>query len=99
MKINPISLIPFSNQLRVKMQDKSMTDGLGVLTPMDKVFRVADLGNNPLFIAEDVFILNSSKKTKEELLKEGIEFEEVSNIIDNRWVNEYKTSKNNRPCR
>ena len=62
MKINPISTIPFTKQLRIKMKSKYMTDGGYNPTPMDKVFEIADKGNHPLFIAEDVFILNSIEK-------------------------------------
>jgi hypothetical protein len=77
MKIQSPSTIPFKNYIRIHLQDKSRSSLVVNQTPMDKIFSIASANETPLFIAKDVFILDSSDKIKEDLQKSNIEYQEV----------------------
>jgi hypothetical protein len=77
VKIQSPSTIPFKNYIRVHLQDKSRSPLVVNQTPMDKIFSIASENETPLFIAKDVFILDSSDKIKEDLQKSNIEYQEV----------------------
>lgn len=82
MRINPISTIPFLKQIRIPLKDKSMGDGRLFKTPMDKIMQIADKNKSPIFIGEDIFILNSSDIIKNALKEAEIKFEEVGDVIE-----------------
>ena len=80
MKISSISNLQFQGYIKIPLKDKSMGDGRLNLTPMDKVFYIADLDKAGIFVSNDIFILSASDKIKKALDKNEIEYEEVDGI-------------------
>ena len=79
MKIGAFSNISFKNMIKISIKDKFMGGGR-IETPMNKIFKIAEEHDAPLFIGEDVFILSSSNGIKGALKDEKINFEEVEDI-------------------
>lgn len=77
MKIQSPSTIPFKNYIRIHLQDKSRGSLSTVKTPMDRIINIASKNKTSLYVSQDVFILGSSDKIKEDLQKSNIEYQEV----------------------
>lgn len=78
MKINKISPMPFeAKYIKISLDNKRLTDGRLNPTSMDKVMGIAGHNKAPIVVNKDVFILSSSNKIKEELIKNNIEFQEI----------------------
>lgn len=80
MQVNPIIDLGFKRYLRIPLKDKYTTGRVQNPTPMDKIFTLMSSEKAPLFIADDVYILDSSKRIKRKLEKENINYEELNNI-------------------
>lgn len=77
MRIQNPPTIPFKNYIRVYLQDKSRGSLSSFQTPIDKIINIASKNKTSLYVSQDVFILDSSDKIKEDLQKSNIEYQEV----------------------
>lgn len=82
MRIVKSPNISFKNMIKISIKDKFMGGGR-IETPMNKIFKIAEEHDAPLFIGEDVFILSSSDGIKKDLSENKIIFQEVKDEIEN----------------
>lgn len=81
MRINPIGFpIPFKKHLKITLEDKSITYDNGKPSTMMKIIQISGKNKTGIFVNKDVFLLDSTEKMKEDLDREGINYEEVDKI-------------------